>query len=254
MSFDVAADAYDSFMGRWSALLSSSFADLAGVAPGQRALDVGCGTGRLTRELVERLGADAVAAVDPSEPFVEAMRERFPGVDVRQAPAERLPFDDDAFDAALAQLVVHFMSDPVAGIAEMARVTRPGGRVATSVWDYGGGRSPINPFWDAVATLGLPVSDEITRPGTRNGHLVELSTAAGLGDVRSAEIVVERAFATFDAWWEPFALGVGPAGAYLAKADAPTRTAIEAAARDRFGDGPFTLTCAAWVAIGIAPV
>lgn len=253
MSFDVAADAYDSFMGAWSGLLSERFADLAGVAPGQRVLDVGCGTGRLTRELVARVGAEAVSAADPSEPFVGAMRERFPGVDVRHAPAEHLPFDDHTFDVALAQLVVHFMSDPVAGITEMARVTRPGGRVATSVWDYGGGRSPINPFWDAVATLGLPVSDEISRPGTRQGHLVELSEEAGLADPRAAEIVVERAFATFDGWWEPFALGVGPAGAYLAKADAGTRQAIETACRDRLGDGPFMLACAAWVAVGLAP-
>jgi ubiquinone/menaquinone biosynthesis C-methylase UbiE len=95
------------------------------VCDGQRALDVGCGPGALTAELVSRLGAVAVAAVDPSEPFVAAARERHPGVQVLRASAEHLPFPDRTFDASLAQLVVHFMSDPVAGLAEMARVTRP---------------------------------------------------------------------------------------------------------------------------------
>src|SRR4051794_15737642 len=116
MSFDVAADAYDRFMGRYSQPLAPQLADLAEVGAGQRALDVGCGPGALVSELVARLGADAVAAVDPSEPFVQAARRRHEGVEVAVAGAEDLPFDDDAFDVALAQLVVSFMSDPVAGL------------------------------------------------------------------------------------------------------------------------------------------
>src|SRR6186997_2839610 len=153
MSFDVAAERYDRFMGRYSALLSTQMADLAGVTVGQRALDVGCGPGALTTELVARLGAEAVAAVDPSEPFVAAARARHPGVDVRQASAERLPFDSGSFDAALAQLVVHFMADPVAGLAEMARVTRREGVVAACVWDHAGGQGPLSVFWDAARVL-----------------------------------------------------------------------------------------------------
>jgi len=120
MSFDVAAEAYDRFMGRYSRLLSSPLADFASVRSGQRVLDVGCGTGALTSELVIRLGPTAVTAVDPSEPFVAATRERHSEVDVRRSPAEHLPFPNAAFDAALAQLVVHFMKDPVVGLAEMA--------------------------------------------------------------------------------------------------------------------------------------
>src|SRR6185312_4827375 len=112
MTCDVAADAYDRFMGRYSQALSPQLADLAGVRTGQRALDVGCGPGALTAELVGRLGADGVAAADPSQPFVEAARRRHPGVEVVLAGAEELPFEDGAFDAALAQLVVSFMSDP----------------------------------------------------------------------------------------------------------------------------------------------
>src|SRR5690349_11262182 len=105
-------------MGRYSGPLAPMFADLAAVAAGQHVLDVGCGTGMLTAELVRRLGTDAVAAADPSEPFVTSIQERFPGVDVHRAAAEDLPFGAATFDATLAQLVVHFMSDPMAGLTE----------------------------------------------------------------------------------------------------------------------------------------
>ena len=147
MSFDVAAEKYDRYMGRYSRQLSPQLADLAGVQRGQRALDVGCGPGALTTELVARLGADHVAAVDPSESFVAAARERHPGVAVFKASAEALPFEAGAFDAALAQLVVHFMSDPVAGLTEMGRVTRRGGVVAACVWDHAGVGGPLRHFW-----------------------------------------------------------------------------------------------------------
>jgi Methylase involved in ubiquinone/menaquinone biosynthesis len=126
-------------MGRYSTPLAPLMADYARVVPGQRVVDVGCGPGALTTELVQRVGPDGVSAVDPSEPFVAAAKERHPGVDVRLASAEQLPFDDDAFDGSLAQLVVHFMADPVKGLQEMGRVTRPGGVVAACVWDHAGG-------------------------------------------------------------------------------------------------------------------
>ena len=128
MTFDVAADAYLRFMGRYSERLAQPFAALADLAPGERVLDVGCGPGALTARLVELVGAGAVSAVDPSASFVAAVRERLPGVDVRTGAAERLPFPDGTFGAALAQLVVHFMTDAVAGLREMARVTTPAGR------------------------------------------------------------------------------------------------------------------------------
>src|SRR5262245_4026704 len=165
MTFNVAADAYDRFMGRYSTLLSPQMADLAGVRAGRRVLDVGCGPGALTAELVARVGAAAVAAVDPSEPFVAAAMERFPGVDIRRAPAEDLPFDDDSFDASIAQLVVHFMADPVAGLREMRRVTRPGGTVAACVWDFAGGRGPLSVFWRAAHDLDPSVEDDAHAAG-----------------------------------------------------------------------------------------
>src|SRR5207249_4107866 len=151
MSFSVAADAYDRFMGRYSMPLAPTFAAFAGVGAEQRVLDVGCGPGALTAELVSRAGA--VSAVDPSESFVDAARARHPDVDVRRATAEELPFGDGEFDAALAQLVVHFMADPVAGLRQMARVTRAGGTVAACVWDHPGGGGPLSAYWDAAHEL-----------------------------------------------------------------------------------------------------
>jgi ubiquinone/menaquinone biosynthesis C-methylase UbiE len=138
-NFEVPGESYDAFMGRYSRHLSAPLADLAGVEAGQRVLDVGCGPGALTVELAQRVGAKAVTAVDPSAEFVLAVRSRVPGATVERASAENLPLPDGGFDAALAQLVVHFMADPVAGLREMRRVTRPGGAVAACVWDHSPG-------------------------------------------------------------------------------------------------------------------
>jgi ubiquinone/menaquinone biosynthesis C-methylase UbiE len=253
VSFDVAAEAYDAFMGRWSRLLSIPLADLAGVRAGQRALDVGCGTGALTSELVARLGADAVTAVDPSAPFVSAMRERFPAVDVREASAERLPFPDDAFDVTLAQLVIHFVPDPLASLREMARVTRPGGVVAGCVWDHAGRRGPLRDFWAAARTVVPDVDDESTLPGTSEGHLEELFKAAALRTIESAALIVTLPLESFDAWWEPFTRGVGPAGAFVRGLDPDARAALEAECRRRLPpEGPFSLDGVAWAARGLA--
>src|SRR5215212_7054348 len=251
MSFDVAADAYDRFMGRHSVGLSAGLADFASVDPGQTALDVGCGPGALTAELVRRLGPDAVAAVDPSEQFVEAARARQPGIDVRHAAAEDLPFGDDSFDAALAQLVVHFMSDPVAGLREMARVTRPDGVVAACVWDLAGGRAPLSPFWRAAHELSGGVQDESGLAGARAAHLVELCEAAGLRHVEETTLHASVEHETFDDWWEPFTFGVGPAGAYVRTLDEPALAALRDRCRELLPEAPFTLTSSAWAARGL---
>lgn len=252
MSFDVAAEAYDRFMGRFSRLLSPQMADLADVRAGQRALDVGCGPGALTTVLVERLGSAAVAAVDPSEPFVAAARERNPGVNVVRAPAEALPFPNDAFDVALAQLVVHFMADPAAGLAEMARVTRPGGIVAACVWDHAGGQGPLGLFWQAVRDLDPTVEDESQLAGAREGHLAELFDAAGLRDIESTTLSADLELPDFDTWWEPFTRGVGPAGAHVSKLDEDRRTELRERCRRSLPDGAFVVPARAWAARGIA--
>jgi SAM-dependent methyltransferase len=252
VSFVVAADAYDRFMGRYSVPLAPQLVALAGVATGQRVLDVGCGPGALTAELVGRLGADNVAAVDPSEPFVAAAKERHPGVDVRLATAEQLPFAEKEFDAALAQLVVHFMSDPVAGLREMARVTRSDGVIAASVWDHGGGRGPLSLFWEAARELDSGVMDESKMAGAREGQLTELFEAAGLRQVEETAHSVDVEHPSFDEWWEPFELGVGPAGAHVASLAPDEQARLRERCRELQPDAPFVVTARAWAARGLA--
>ena len=251
MSFDVAADAYDRYMGRFSRLLSPQMADLAGVRAGQRALDVGCGPGALTTVLVERLGAKAVAAVDPSHSFVEAARARNPGVDVRLASAERLPFDSRTFDATLAQLVVHFMSDPVAGLVELARVTRAGGSIAACVWDHAGRQGPLSMFWKEVHEVDPEAIGESNLAGAREGHLAELFAAAGLRAIESTVLSADLELPSFDDWWEPFMGGVGPAGAYVAALDEARRAELRERCRARLPEGPFVMPARAWAARGL---
>ena len=170
MSFNVAATAYDRFMGRFSRPLSVGFADWIDLHEGQSALDVGCGPGALTEVLADRLGAASVTAVDPSEPFVEAARERLPGVTVLQASAESLPFDDARFDRTVAQLVVHFMSDPATGVRELRRVTREGGIVAVNVWDFEGERAPQSVFFRALLSVMPEADDEVARARRAKGR------------------------------------------------------------------------------------
>ena len=249
--FDAPA-AYDRFMGRYSAQLVPEMLALAGVRAGQTALDVGCGPGALTAGLVDLLGPGAVAAVDPSAPSVEVNRERHPGVDVRQAVAEQLPFEDDRFDVAMAQLVVHFMSDPVAGLREMRRIVRPGGVVAACVWDLAGGRAPVSDFWRVATTLDPTVRAETERNGGRQGHLAELFEAAGLADLGEVELHAEIHHEDFDEWWQPYTLGVGRAGQYLAELDPVRRDAVRDRCRELIGSAPFTISAVAWAVRGTA--
>jgi SAM-dependent methyltransferase len=245
VAFD-SADAYGKFMGRYSEPLSVQLVDLAGVAAGTRVLDVGCGPGALTAELVGRIGPDAVSAIDPSEPFVAAVRGRLPGVDVRTGAAERLPYADDEFDAALAQLVVHFMADPVAGLREMARVTRPGGVVAVSVWDHAGGQGPLSLFWRAAKEVDPATRGEATLPGAAEGQLVALCAEAGLVDVQQSVQTVRVRHFTFDEWWEPYTLGVGPAGEHVRGLTDAGRAALRDRCADLLPDPPFDLVASAW--------
>ena len=252
MSFDVAAEAYDRFMGRYSKPLSPQLADLAGVRAGQRALDVGCGPGALTAELVARLRPEAVSAVDPSEPFVEAVRTRYPGVAVVQASAEDLPFGDGIFDVVLAQLVVHFMADHVQGLAEMARVTRRDGVVAACVWDHGGSQGPLRVFWQAARELDPGIADESHLAGVREGHLAELFGAAGLREIKEATLSVSVEHRSFDEWWEPFTRGVGPAGAHVISLSPERQIELRERSRALVPKAPFVVTVKAWAARGLA--
>jgi SAM-dependent methyltransferase len=246
VTFNVAADSYARFMGRFAEPLAAQFAEFAGVRSGQRALDVGSGPGALTAHLTECLGAGSVSAIDPSASFVSALRARFPAVDVRSGVAEHLPFRDDDFDATLAQLVVHFMTDPVAGLGEMARVTRPAGVVAACVWDHAGGTSPLATFWRAVHDLDRTARDEADLPGAREGHLAQLCQAAGLQRIESSSLTVSVRFETFADWWEPFTLGVGPAGAYVLKLDEDQHELLRARCEQLLPTAPFPVNASAW--------
>jgi len=246
----VGAGAYDRFMGRYSAPLAPVFADFAAVAAGWRVLDVGCGPGALVGELVRRAGAAAVTAVDPSESFVTAAAARYPEVDVRRATAEQLPFEDRTFDATVAQLVVHFMRDPVTGLREMARVTIQGGVVAACVWDHGGGEGPLSRFWNAARELDREVDDESQLAGAREGHLGELFSAAGLDAIEETALSITIEHPSFDEWWEPFTLGVGPAGVHVAGLDPAARDALRERCRERLPSAPFSVTARAWAARG----
>jgi SAM-dependent methyltransferase len=251
VSFDVPAEAYDRFMGLHSRQLAPQLAGLARLSQGDRALDVGCGPGALTTELVMRLGARSVAAVDPSESFVAATHARHPDVDVRRASAEALPFRDREFDAAIAQLVVHFMTDAVAGLREMARVTRREGAVAACVWDHAGERTPVSTFFRAARDLGLSVQDESALAGAREGHLVELFKASGLRHVEDTVLVARVEYSSFDDWWKPFSFGVGPAGASFVALSPDQGARVRERCEALLGPAPFEMASFAWAARGI---
>jgi len=250
VSFNVTADAYLQFMGLYSEPLAASFADLAGVGRGQRVLDVGCGPGALTAELVRRAGADAVSAVDPSASFAAAIRDRLPGADIRLAEAEKLPFPDAIFDTVLAQLVVHFMTDPVRGLREMSRVTRPGGVVAACVWDHATGRGPLSAFWQAVRETDPAADDESELPGVREGQLAGLFAQAGMGNVLDTTLTVRVSHPSFEHWWNRFTLGVGPAGTYVASLDADRRALLRERCRRLLPASPVEISATAWAVVG----
>jgi SAM-dependent methyltransferase len=254
-TFRSSGDAYDRYMGRYSVPLAARLADSVGVHTGQRVLDVGCGPGALTAELARRVGAANVSAIDPSPSYVEACRARHPGVDVREAQAESLPFEDDSFDAALAQLVFQFMADPLQGAQELRRVVRPGGAVGGCVWDYAEGMTMLAAFWGSARELdtSAPHEADTLRFG-RGGELGALFRDAGLGDVESGALVVEAAYTGFDDFWNPVLGGVGPGGAYCASLDPERQEALREACFTRLGSprGAFTLSARAWSAVGRA--
>ncbi len=256
-TFHTSAEAYDRHVGRYGGGLAHQLIALAGLEPGQRALDVGCGPGALTAALAELLGADSVAAVDPSAPFAEACAARV-GVRALVAPAEQLPFPDRSFDAALAQLVVNFMSDPPDGVREMGRVTRPGGAVAAAVWDYAGGMTLLRRFWDAAVAVDPDAVDRDEgrcMPYCRPDDLSDLWHGVGLEDVTVAPLVVEAEYAGFDDLWEPLETGVGPSGAYAASLAPEHRRRLRDELRRRLGVGeaPFRLSARAWGVAGRVP-
>jgi SAM-dependent methyltransferase len=254
MTFAVAGDAYDRFMGRYSRELAPRLIEFAGIEPRMRVLDVGCGPGALAERLGERVGAELVSAADPSEPFVAACVKRVPGADVRQASAEALPWPDGAFDAALAQLVVNFMSDPHAGVAELRRVVRPGGIVGACTWDYRDGMEMLRVFWDAAEALdpGAPDEGRTMRFQTAD-ELEELWRRVGFEEVVTGPLVVEATYADFDDFWQPLTLGVGPAGSYCSSLGPERQESLRRELLVNLGSpaAAFTLSARAWAVRGV---
>jgi SAM-dependent methyltransferase len=231
--------AYDAFMGRFSRRLAVVFADFAQVRAGERALDVGAGTGALTEELVRR-GADAAAA-EPSPAFAASLQRRFPDLDVREAPGESLPWADGSFDVALAQLVVSFMDDAPVGAAEMVRVAN--GRVAVCSWDYEG--------QELLATVNRArerMGDSSTEP-SRYRTPAELAELLGEGaEVEPLDVVAE--YEDFEDFWSALLGGVGPHGVWAASLDEEQRETARTELHAELGEpsGGFTLRGRAWAA------
>lgn len=255
-TFGVAGETYDSFMGRYSRALADRFADAAGVAHGHNAVDVGCGPGALTGVLVDRLGDDAVAACDPAPGFVTECAARHPGVRVELGRAEAIPFETGRFDHAMAQLVLHFVSEPERAASEMMRVVRPGGSVSACVWDFDDGMEMLRSFWDAALAIDPAAPDEArTLRFGRPGEIVQLFESAGMVDVVESTLRVSSSYTGFDELWNGFLAGVGPAGAYCTSLGDDDRHRLRSALFDRLGEpsGAFTLGAVARCAVARIP-
>ena len=255
-SFLVEGGSYDAFMGRYSRPLATSFLDILGVRPGTVALDVGCGPGALVNALVMRLGATAVSACDPSPSFVDECGRRHPDVEVRVGRAESLPFDTGAFDYVVAQLVLHFVTDPAAAANEFVRVAKPGGVVGACVWEFHEGMEMLRYFWDTALTLDPDAPDEArTLRFGRAGEIAELLTTAGLTDVTETTLRVASTYSDFDELWAGFLAGIGPAGAYCVALPADARRRLRDRLYHQLGEpsGVFTLDAVARAAHGRTP-
>jgi ubiquinone/menaquinone biosynthesis C-methylase UbiE len=255
-SFLATGAAYDTFMGRYSRSLAAAFADAAGVAPGQSVVDVGCGPGALTGVLVDRVGAGRVSAFDPSPPFVAECAARYPGVTVREGRAEDFPFDDSGFDCALAQLVLHFVTDPVRCAREFRRVLRPGGVAAACVWDFAEGMEMLRLFWDAALVVDPAAPDEArTLRFGRDGEIGDWLVAAGFRHVTETTLDVSSTYASFEELWDGFLAGIGPAGSYCVSLAEKQRAALREELFHRLGSpgGSFSLAAKARCASGRSP-
>lgn len=249
---------YDHYVGRWSRRVAREFLAWLAVPHGRRWLDVGCGTGALSENILEHAAPAGVDGIDPSEGFLRDAQERIADERVRfqVGGAQELPFDEATFDAAVAGLVLNFVPDPGRAVSEMARVTRPRGTVAAYVWDYAGEMQLMRHFWNAAVELDPSARDldEGQRfPIAKPGPLESLLLGAGLGDVEVRAIDIPTVFRDFDDYWTPFLGGQGPAGAYAVALDEERQAALRE--RIRAGlpiapDGSISLMARAWAVRG----
>jgi SAM-dependent methyltransferase len=253
------AEAYQAYMGRWSQLLAAQALDWLAAPAGAAWLDVGCGTGALSRAILAQAAPRSVLGVDPSEYFVEYARAYT--VDARArfevGDAMHLPVEAETADAAVAGLVLNFVADSGQALNEMKRALRPGGLLAAYVWDYADGMKMVRPFFDAATALD-PAADAIDEgrrfPLCQPGGLEAAFAATGLRQVEGRAIEIVMRFRDFDDYWRPFLGGVGPAPRYLVSLPLEKQTALKAEVRRRLpeaADGSIQLTARAWAAKGL---
>jgi SAM-dependent methyltransferase len=252
------AEAYERFMGRWSRRLAPLLVEFAGVQDGDRVLDVGCGTGSLVSVLVGLLPRSEVVGIDPASTSIEYATRQLAGPWVRfeVADAQNLPYPDASFDQCLSLLVVNHVPDASRVVSEMRRVTRPGGRVAAAVWDYGDGMSMLRIFWDEVVALD-PAAQRLHQgqmPLCRKGELAALWTKSGLQQVEETALVISMSFRSFEDYWSPFLAGVSVSGAYISNLPAVGQQRLRDRLREKLlggkPDQPFTLQARAWAVRG----
>ena len=241
---------YERSMGRWSRRLAPAFVAFADPGPG-RVLDVGCGTGSLLTELAANPVYTAIAGIDASALYAAAAAAKFadPRIQVQQADACALPFADDAFDAALSQLVLQFVPEPLAAIAEMRRVTRPGGTIAAAVWNSGGGMPHQRLFWDTAAMLDPAAAalrdHTFNRLMTRRGQLAQAFEQEGLAAVEESATTIWMDFTGFEDFWAPIAAGEGTLGKYVAGLGGDAAKSLKSSLTNAFGTGPREFACTA---------
>lgn len=252
-------------MGRWSARLALLFLDFCDVDDAKSYLDVGCGTGALTKTIRARHGDATVVGLDPAKEFIARLSAE--AADGRswfcRGDAQDLPFADARFDAALGLLILQQMPDPLRMVREMARATRPGGTVATAIWDFRNAMPMFSIFWDAVANVAPAVAAERSanksRPitGPSEESLSELWRAAGLAEVTATTIELSQDFSGLEDFWAPFLSNATPSSSVASKMEAHTQAALKEEIRSRlFGDrpdGPFSLTAGAFAVRGQVP-
>jgi SAM-dependent methyltransferase len=255
----VSAQGYEKIMGRFSRRLADQFLMFTGSSPGERILDVGCGTGGMTFALAKRGDHAAIQGIDLSEAYVSFARKRNsdPRISFEIADASSLPYPSGHFDRAVSQLVLQFLPDPLPAVLEMRRVVRPGGMVAACVWDAYGGQPHLRMLWDTASALGFDRTRSLFRPLSVSGELAATWQKAGLSQVEDGVITMRFEFANFDDYWSSFLSGDGPPGQMVMGLQVDQRATLEKQLRHVFlsgrPDGPRSFFAAAWICKGIVP-
>ena len=256
------AEDYDRLMGRWSRNLAPLLIEFASVQDGDKVLEVGCGTGSLTRALLEHLPKSEVVGMDPSAPYIEYLGQQLtnPRLVLEVGDAQELPYENDSFDACLSLLVFNFIPDARKAVAEMSRVTRPGGKVAVAVWDYGQGMEMLRILWDTAVALdpAAEARHERNMPYCQKGELSSLWDETGFQQVEETTLTITTKFGSFEDYWAPFLSGVGPSGSYVSRLPADKQQALRNEIRHNLpsgtGDGSISLKASAWAADGTVPM